>query len=248
MTKFYIVGYDSSVEGVWRGYGCERVRTLPEADIVILTGGADIDASIYSEKPHRSMYLARGDRDKREIDAYYEALGLGKCVFGICRGAQLAHALNGGKLWQDVNHHVSGGHDLLDISTGRKHFVSSCHHQMMRVDNHPTQNEKFEIVATASGICSRRSMWYEDRRISDGYYTDDIEVLWYPRVKTICYQSHPEFGIRTDTMYAYELQKRFGFLGDDHPDVAPAPEPPRNWDHYFNLDLDERLRARMHSY
>ncbi len=219
MKKFYVVGYDSGVDRVFKGFGCIKVKTLVESDIVVLTGGADIGANLYNEPHHPTMYTNE-PRDRAEVDAYYEALGHNKDVAGICRGGQLIHALNGGKLWQHVDNHIcSRGHELIDHHTKKIHIVSSCHHQMMRIDNHKG-NEAFELVASAAESTRRETT--KEVKATTNYFTDDVEVLWYPRCRSLAYQSHPEFGIPSDTRYFKELLLRYGMLDND---VEPEPSP-----------------------
>ena len=108
----------------WMNY--ERVNSVEECDVLLLSGGADINPALYNEKKGSRTYFNE-NRDEIEVAAYHEAKRLGKKIFGVCRGLQLITALNGGKLIQHTNH--GGGHPI-HLFDGRTVNVNSLHHQM----------------------------------------------------------------------------------------------------------------------
>ena len=221
--KVYVVGPDWSVDATFRELGFGITKQMVEADIVVLTGGCDVSEKLYNEKRHPRMYTS-DMRDQYEVEQYYAAVGLKKDIVGICRGAQLIHVLNGNKLWQDVDNHTRN-HEIIDLETGDVHFGTSCHHQMMRVDSHPHGNEQYEVVSLAAE-CTYRAM-HDFTMRTNTYYTDDIECLWYPRLRALCYQGHPEYGMKSDTEYFYSLLKRYNFLDEgNEQDPSPVTMPP----------------------
>jgi len=164
--------------------GYEITEDIDLADIVVWTGGADINPEIYGERP--SGACGWNDlRDKADLKAIERAKNQFK--IGICRGAQLLNCVpNGGKLWQDIDRHAGSDHSILDVITKKGLIVNSLHHQQMR----PTS--KAEIIAytkIARVKESQDDQWHCDNNKEDL----DIEALWYPETKSLCLQWHPEF-------------------------------------------------------
>lgn len=119
-------------------------------DGLLLTGGHDVDPSLYGEKIRPSCGAICPERDRLEQILYQLALSEDKPVLGICRGIQMINVLQGGTLYQDlpsehgslVSHHMDRPydrgihevsivrgtllHDLLQVDSL---FVNSLHHQ-----------------------------------------------------------------------------------------------------------------------
>jgi putative glutamine amidotransferase len=75
---------------------------------VLLTGGGDIDPSLYGEAAHSSFTAAEPGRDTYEIALVKAAVAAGLPLFAICRGAQVLNVALGGSLVQDVPSQVDG--------------------------------------------------------------------------------------------------------------------------------------------
>ena len=114
--------------------GFQRAATIDEADVVVFIGGADVDPSLYGQKALPTTYTAV-NRDKVEILAYEQALAKNKFMFGICRGAQFLHVMNGGELWQDVNRHAGPDHWIVDLDDDFRILSNSLHHQMIKASD-----------------------------------------------------------------------------------------------------------------
>ena len=72
---------------------------------IVLTGGADVDPSVYQHAPDgNGAYEA--DRDALELALLEEALAAELPVLGICRGLQLINVQAGGTLHQHVPEHA----------------------------------------------------------------------------------------------------------------------------------------------
>lgn len=187
--KVYIHGPDHGnfYLRMFENLGFIPARTLEEADVVCFTGGADVDPQLYGE---RALTMTHFDtrRDSEDIDvwAMVEDNPLVLKV-GICRGAQFLNVMNGGTLWQDVNHHaLTDGHKVLDTRTGQSWVVSSTHHQMMR----PSKDG--EILAWAVQATYKKS----EKETLVGQKGDvgvDPEVVYYAETNSLCFQPHPEF-------------------------------------------------------
>jgi GMP synthase-like glutamine amidotransferase len=162
---------------------CKRATSIEEADLVVFTGGPDVQPFLYGETNVHPKTTASKKRDERDIDCYTKAQALGVPMVGFCRGAQFLHVMNGGSLYQHVDGHV-GDHAIYDIRG--KEFVpgvSSTHHQMCVINNRMT------LIATATKSTER---WYDGAKKSTGQHTD-VEAYFYEETCCLGIQGHPEF-------------------------------------------------------
>lgn len=114
-------------------------KILDDANLIIFTGGEDINPKIYGqENTHSGVNPAR---DSAEVEVLKYALSLHKKVLGICRGHQLINAYLGGSLVQDLeallNVRHPAWHKLVPINDGGIvseifNEVNSIHHQGVR--------------------------------------------------------------------------------------------------------------------
>jgi GMP synthase-like glutamine amidotransferase len=183
---------------------CVRAKSFDEADLVVFLGGEDVDPSLYGEKPLRGTYFNVA-RDKAEIDIFTECVAAGKPMFGICRGMQFLHVMNGGKLWQHVENHAIGGtHAIRDLVTGEVLQASSMHHQMC------IEDENTFPLAYSTGrsgrYCAASHELSSDRH-------DDLEAAIYPNINAVCVQGHPEVS-GTPEYTAWSLGKIEEFLDE----------------------------------
>lgn len=114
-------------------------------DLVVFSGGVDINPEIYGEKNVASYFSI--SRDEYEIYILDNIIGRTK-IFGICRGLQLISAyIYKLKLIQDINPPHYSEHTL-DINKFNVGKVNSIHHQGLPLQN----NLPFEVLATHRGI------------------------------------------------------------------------------------------------
>ena len=71
-------------------------------DGLLLTGGDDVDASLYGEENFPFNGCFTEERDLFEMALCREAVAQKKPVLGICRGIQLLNVSMGGTLFQDI--------------------------------------------------------------------------------------------------------------------------------------------------
>jgi putative glutamine amidotransferase len=83
-------------------------EALARADAVLLTGGGDVDPSLYGESPHASYDAAEPGRDKLEIALVKAAFEADVPLLGICRGMQVINVALGGTLLQHIPSMVNG--------------------------------------------------------------------------------------------------------------------------------------------
>lgn len=92
--------------------GYSKAESVDEADVVVFIGGEDINPILYDQKNVASHF--NDHRDALEVEIYKRAQEKGKVCFGICRGAQFLHAMNGGGLAR-VNNHAGRNHMIVDL-------------------------------------------------------------------------------------------------------------------------------------
>ena len=87
---------------------------------VLLTGGHDVDPSLYGEKPLPECGVISRERDSMESELLAQALERDIPILGICRGIQFLNVYLGGTLYQDlpsqrpsdIEHHQSPPYDI----------------------------------------------------------------------------------------------------------------------------------------
>ncbi len=170
----------------------QEVSTMEKSDLVLFTGGEDVSPSLYGEKPHKfNGYNAR--RDAFEVPEFKKAIKLNKKIIGICRGAQLACAMAGGKLVQhqgnpEVYHRIQ-------TPDNKRLLVSSLHHQAQYP--WPMSKDRYKILGYSIGQ-NDFHLDAKDKEMVQGVVENDIEVedVFYPEIKAFGIQSHPEMLFR----------------------------------------------------
>lgn len=165
---------------------------LVDVEAVVLWGGTDISPALYGEKANK--FCEVGDypsrRDIFEWDVMRECKRLGIPLIGVCRGAQIMCAFDGGKLAQDVSHHMSG-HTVV-TNNGELFNAPASHHQMM------LPREGNELLAWASKLPggARRVETYigegDAITIVDEKFKEP-EAVYFPDLKGVGFQFHPEW-------------------------------------------------------
>lgn len=185
-TTFFIIGGNRMLAAMMENQG-SKPSGLAKADFLIFMGGTDIDSQLYGERRSTYAQLPNFERDKAECNLFLACKGAFK--IGICRGAQLLHVLNGGKLWQHVENH-GNSHEVLytnEFGLARAYNVSSTHHQMMRL---PAKDG--EIWATANQTRSRQLVTGTVFPVGDNHWCDP-EIIYYKKTSSLCFQAHPEY-------------------------------------------------------
>ena len=126
---------------------------LDGVDALVLSGGEDVDPSLYATTASPKLGVTDPDRDRFEIALFRAAQRRSLPVLAICRGIQVVNVALGGTLWQDlpserpgnVRHAAGGARDrrthaisvapgsLLEEALGGSTLeVNSFHHQAIR--------------------------------------------------------------------------------------------------------------------
>ena len=176
-----------------------RPDELPDdTSAIIFWGGGDINPLLYGQKPIEISYGVDRWRDTFELDLVAHALKKGIPMIGICRGAQLLCTVAGGTLFQHVNGHAIGKMHEIEDKDGRKLKVTSLHHQMLNLEG-----TEHELIAWAAP------------NLSDVYLTDmgqvkgpekEPEVVWFPVIKSLCIQGHPEYLVDEHEFVKYSME------------------------------------------
>lgn len=168
---------------------CRKAETPETADLVVFTGGPDVSPIYYADDepypvPHHSV-SSDLNRDAEDIRLYEKCLDLGIPMFGVCRGAQFLHVMNGGKLYQHIDNHT-GDHHIWDTKAKQSvEKVSSVHHQSCR------RNDAGGMEVIAVTYKSKRR-WLDNVEYEDGL-GDDIEAFFYRDTCCLGVQGHPEY-------------------------------------------------------
>lgn len=197
--KIYSVGAVGNYANWMLG---EMVQTMEEADLVLFTGGEDVTPNLYGKKPH-PMTLCNPRRDAFEKAAFERARKLDKHMIGICRGAQFLCVMAGGILVQHQDN-PSPQH-LMKTSSGKCIEVTSDHHQAQYPWLLPLTDRT--ILGWTVGLCSRHEgeTVYEEmvkgclKEGNNQFDRTEIEIVYYPKIKALAIQSHPEWAFPPET-------------------------------------------------
>lgn len=202
--KAYVLGgafYGGCVE-LMAEAGYERASSVEDADVVVFIGGVDVDPKLYNQQAIRQTQTPSVFRDKFETEVYKKCIEQKKVMFGICRGAQFLHVMNGGELWQHVEGHAGPDHIIYDTEEDVFVEATSLHHQMLAL------NADIDVLAVTKDQVSQ--VFHSADMIIDlgreGANSDvelEIEAGSYLNTRCFFVQGHPEIGspeYRTWTM------------------------------------------------
>ena len=195
--KIYVVD-GSKIYANWLlNAGMELTPYIEKADLVMFTGGEDVNPALYKQKPNvRTHFNAK--RDIIETIAFNKAKQLNIPCLGICRGAQFLTVMSGGKLIQHVDHHAGRRHKI-KFCDNSSFEVTSTHHQMM----YPYDMDMLDY--SLLGYAYQQAEVFEFESSNDLVVFPDAayltlnhtepmepEVVYYPKTNCLAIQSHPE--------------------------------------------------------
>lgn len=105
--------------------GESPAQIAARVDGLMLTGGGDVDPTLYGETPHPTFQAAESGRDAFEIALAKAAVARGIPLLAICRGMQVLNVAMGGTLVQDIPSQVTGAlsHSVPQPRAGAAHEV-----------------------------------------------------------------------------------------------------------------------------
>lgn len=207
--KVFVVGGDYLVAKMFEKNGHTLVPGPEDAELLCFTGGADVNPVYYKDVKHRTTRYD-DNRDRYEIALYNLYSGLPKV--GICRGSQFLNVMSGGTLWQDVDGHAIGiTHSVTYLIEGKYDYnfdpddddnpnrklknedwmVTSTHHQMMRPDKKTAELWGYAYEARY------RDTGSQEKRRTNLKDSPDVEIVFYEHSKSLCFQPHPEYGVKS---------------------------------------------------
>ena len=142
-------------------------RMVERLDGLLITGGGDIDPTLFGEEPIPQLGEICPDRDYFEMSLIQKCLEQNKPILGICRGCQILNVSIGGDIFQDIyaqhsepllqhyqkapRYHTSHFVDITENSKLRAIMgesrikVNSYHHQAVK-----TLGTGYEVCAISS--------------------------------------------------------------------------------------------------
>lgn len=160
---------------------------------VVFWGGTDIHPSLYNEGFNKYSQASdkMSSRDTFEWKAMSYCIANNIPMIGVCRGAQMLCAKAGGRLIQHVNGHVGHGSHKITVAGeghGLEFMVTSCHHQMMFPYDIP-----HELLAWSTDQLSDVYLDGKDKPIKEMDNELEPEVVYFPGIKGLAVQGHPEW-------------------------------------------------------
>ena len=185
----YLVENDYRIQRMFEKKGWRITDNSEIADLIQFTGGSDVTPYYYGQEAHPTVQNNE-ERDEREAK-FYTGLSNTTPKAGICRGGQFLHVMNGGSLFQDVNNHAIFNTHPVYLMDGSKVQVTSTHHQIMK----GLGMLPIDIIGVAYE--STRREWVEEGEIIVENKKDfDYEILFYGGTNSLCFQPHPEYGVK----------------------------------------------------
>lgn len=202
MIKVFVVGYGTGYAS-WI-HDKQLVNNIEDADVIVFTGGQDINPALYGCKKHETTYFTQ-NRDDFEVNMYHQVRPDQVC-YGACRGAQLGAALNGAILVQDVSNHWCGGTHQISRFFGKELpdelSVPSLHHQM--IYPYDLDKKDYDLLYVSK---HNRSNYYRGDKITEEKINNLIE-FGEPEVMIFHKEGNPIF---------FGVQGHPEMLGSDHP-------------------------------
>jgi putative glutamine amidotransferase len=150
-------------------------RGLEDLGGLVLTGGGDIDPSLYGAEPRAQTKHVFRERDELERDLIEEAQRKDLPILAICRGLQMLNVVRGGTLNQHIEGHKEVEHRVrtepeskIAACVGTEDYaVNSRHHQCI-------DRVGCELIVTA---CAEDGVI---EAVEDPHRSFVVAVQWHP--------------------------------------------------------------------
>lgn len=186
--KVFVIGADNYANWL----PMEVTDKIEEADLILFTGGEDVDPRLYGDTIHPSTNYSCY-RDNKDTEHYNYAVQNDIPMLGICRGSQFLTAMQkGGRIIQDVeNHAIWGTHEIEDIH-GNILEITSTHHQMHYLLDMNEQD--YELIAwskgTRPGYYALGDELLKPEEMEEGF--KESEIVYFPKCNALAIQGHAE--------------------------------------------------------
>lgn len=167
--------------------GIEEIAST--IDGLLLTGGGDIDPTLFGEEPLPGLGNIVPERDRFEVALIQKMLKLNKPILGICRGAQIMSIAMGGDMYQDIYSQRDGSllqHDQQAPNWHGSHFVEVTEGSLLRkivgVDKFKVNSYHHQALRDmpdgfiVSGVASDGVI----ESFESTYHTFVMGVQWHP--------------------------------------------------------------------
>lgn len=196
--RSFVIGGNTAIDAIFLQRGFRPAKGLDDAQVVIFQGGEDVSPHLYGESRHPTT-ASNARRDHFEFACYKATQG--KLRIGICRGAQFLNVMNGGFLYQHVDGHCSGAHQMRyteNIGSSRSvtrylRGITSTHHQLIGPNMKSAQlwGLASETTFRETGIINNDGKRKTEERQGD--HNSDVEICYYGNTRSLCFQPHPEY-------------------------------------------------------
>lgn len=199
--RIFIVGGDKNYAN-WMGGTI--VDNIIDSNLVVFTGGEDVDPSMYKHVKNPRTY-SNLKRDQEEAEIFSMARNLGKKMIGICRGSQFLCVMSGGTLIQHQQN-PSFVHDMWVTDIKFNHIpVTSTHHQAQ--NPYTILGTEYSILAWTTGLVGKK----ENGLGIDMPNAREIEIVYYKKTDCLGIQCHPEM-MYGDEQFGRSMQYLNGLL------------------------------------
>ena len=200
VKKIFVVGTQTFYTSFIR-FKYKLTDKLQDADIVIFTGGEDVDPKYYNEEKHYTTY-SNYKRDAYE-EEIFKMISPNQLVIGICRGSQFLCVMNGGKLVQDVTDHAIYYTHPIYNDKDECLYITSTHHQMQFP--YRLNNNDYDVLYYAKGLSQHyegiKDLTNDEKKLLK---KKEPEIVLYHKEnkpKCLAIQGHPEMlSITTDAV------------------------------------------------
>lgn len=174
---------------------------LDRLDGVVITGGGDIDPSIYGEEKHAKTDGIDAERDAFEQAIVHAAIERDMPLLGICRGLQMLNVALGGTLHQDIDDLVDGSHEHRQQSQNIHHEqtfqtvqIANSDHPLHRmtsskhIDVNTFHHQSINILANTLDVMAKADDGVVEAVYKPGH-SFCLAVQWHPEM---IQHEHPE--------------------------------------------------------
>ncbi|WP_067724630.1 gamma-glutamyl-gamma-aminobutyrate hydrolase family protein [Oceanobacillus damuensis] len=192
----------------------DSINQLAELiDGLLVTGGGDIDPTLFGEEPHPNLGEICPDRDRFEMLLITKLLELDKPILAICRGCQILNLATGGDMHQDI--YAQSQRPLL------QHYQKAPRtHTSHYID--VTENSFYQKIVQATRFKVNSYHHQAVRKIGDGFEvcaksSDGIIEAFESKKHrfVIGIQWHPENLFQNEDIFSLILFKYFVYSIDN---------------------------------